>query len=326
MHTYKDTLLSEISGRTESPDGQTPIPIIEETPETLREDEHYPTAIGDISPEKVYLVSAPENTLRRDASLTLAIDAAKELKTLYVNTMRSEKSLRKRLADVPEAMNGGRLYIMHVSNGKLPDCYRDIVGMCLDEGIRVLVISSFELAAHTSRHRELLAIQLNQLCTDHGMIVVVFTKEKMERLRKKQEYLTGAIGLLLSFSEPPIDVGGQDDLEEPGYIQLMREKAEEDRIKEKDKPDPKGPKDPKEYRSYYQRSYVPVEQVLPESDWDNPLYTQYADMRDVIAELRFKKEHGMLRMDPYKNREYYENHKEYNAQFEAIYGSQTKSG
>jgi hypothetical protein len=234
--------------------------------------------------------------------------------------MLSRRSLDELLVNEPESILGnGNLHCMTITNGQMVKYFPAIVALATEQGYKALVISSFELAAHSVRHRELLATQINQLRIDQGMAILVFTKEKMARIGKKQEFLTGAIGLLLSFSEPAIGLGPDDDLalEEPEYMKLCR--AREEELKANPPPIP-----PANLISYEDFAGVPIEQVLPESDWDNPLYTNIPKMAALIAELRLKKEKNLLRMDTLKNREYGENREEFMAKMEELLGEPSK--
>jgi hypothetical protein len=247
----------------------------------------------EIACGSIYIAASPQNTMRFEQSVRLAMDLSAQAKVFYINVTRTQEDVSLYAPDYPSDNTNFEAFYLEAPDLSLR--FDEVQTAATEAGAEIIVIGSFEIAAVSARHRLDLAVQCMQLAKK-GVAVVVFTSEKHGSFAKSRR---GPLGLLATETADIWDLsdGEPDSKERYGYMDYME--AREKELAENPPPPPEV-----NLISYEDFGGVPIEQVLPESDWDNPLYTNIPKMCEVIKELRERKERGLLRLDPDKNPEY----------------------
>ena len=286
---------------------------LHERAKTLVPKKRYMTPFDkEIVAGNIYIAACPQNEMRFGHSVRLAMDLSTQAKVLYINVTKNEDDVCEIAPEYPDNRENFETFYL-----KAPDLalrFDEVQTAAVEAGAEIIVIGSFEYAATSARHRTELASHILQL-SKMGIAVVVFTALPYPRLKRLADTRTGPLGLLSSETKEVWNMGDaeSDTVERPGYLETMKE--HEQQLRE----NPPPPRDHSDHQRYEKFSGMPIEQALPESDWENPLYTQYPHMCEIIEELKFKKEHGLLRLDVTKNGEYMREREVFNEAFKVKY-------
>ena len=188
-------------------------------------------------------------------------------------------------------------------------------------------------AVQTDRHRIRFAAELGRLADRYGCAIVCFTLESAERIRRARDLGRGWLGMLTRLAERSLAYADATqslpiplkDNELPGACKLSEEPADTRPARERFRVDQYycEPQTALEKIPYEQVTQIPIEQKFPESDWYQEWAKESKWISKIVRELEFKKEHGLLRLDPEKVKEYHADYPNFYAKFKQMYCAAT---
>jgi hypothetical protein len=296
---------------------------------------------------KIHFVSCDDQESASEASVALALQLQENVSLTYLSFAGNSDIIPKRIleADLNSELSLMTIYrfekFSFYENGR-DELFKKYLG---NQSPSVLVINMIDWAVQTDRHRLRLAAELGRFADKYGCAIVCFTLESVPRIRRARETGRGWLGLLSRLARKELayvdsrSVGQSDGRSAEDHtptqycIKPLQNTELPPACKFSDKPvDTRParerfrspyqylePRTPLEKMPFEQLTLIPIEQKFHENDWYRPWAIESKWISKIVRELEFKKKHGLLRMDPDKNKEYHKEYPEFYKKFKEMY-------
>jgi hypothetical protein len=156
-------------------------------------------------PGELYLI---KHKTQRDVlahSVRLGEHLATTSPVLYIGCLSSRNHILREMKQMPNESRASAFLIEQFSMHEVPDAADKLTVQVESEGIRVVIINSFEKAAKNERHKSDLVHMLVNFAYEMNCVVIVYTQNDRVKL-VAGEWSRGALGDLASSCAEIIDV------------------------------------------------------------------------------------------------------------------------